>query len=88
MEKLYVVQRIFNKGCEDEEYCCSFMNDYELIEYVDMSDCYDYEDYEIWDMSEFGKAKRIHYVGWQPNCLIEFADENGEIVLSGYGTDH
>lgn len=27
-------------------------------------------------------GKRLHYVGWQPNMLYEFADEEGNIVWS------
>ena len=32
--------------------------------------------------------KKISYVGWQPDCLIELVDEAGNVVLRGYGTDH
>ena len=80
--KQYLVQRM-----SDGEVFLSLMTEGTLIDYIDMSDCYD-EDYEIFDVSEFGKIKSLHYVGWQPRCLIEIADEDGNIVISGYGTDH
>lgn len=80
--KQYLVQRM-----SDGEVFMSLMTEETLIDYIDMSDCYD-EDYEIFDASEFGKIKPLHYVGWQPRCLIEIADEDGNIVISGYGTDH
>lgn len=64
------------------------MNAYELIKYINMSDCHD-EDYEIFDCtSEFGVMKKLHYKGWQPGCLIEIVDEDGTVVLRGYGEDH
>lgn len=59
----------------------------ELINYLDMSDCSD-EEYRIFDISLLGEVKEVFYQGWQPNRLIEVADKSGNIVVSGYGTDH
>lgn len=80
--KQFLVQRMI-----DEEIYSSIMTQRELINYIDMDDCHG-EQYEIYDISKFGEVKKLHYVGWQRNCLIEIADENGNIVLRGYGTDH
>ena len=81
--KQFLVQRMI-----DGELYSSIMAPRELINYIDMDDCHG-ELYEIYDVSStFGEVKKLHYVGWQPNCLIEIADENGNIVLRGYGTDH
>lgn len=64
------------------------MNAYELIKYINMSDCHD-EDYEIFDCtSEFGVIKKLHYKGWQPGCLIEIVDYQNNVVLRGYGINH
>ena len=71
----------------DDEVYSTIMTELQLIDYISMDDCHD-ESYEIYDISTFGKVKKLHYVGWQPMCLIEIADENGEVVLSGYVTDH
>ena len=84
MEKKYLIQRI---SSYDDEYFVSLMSENELINYIDMDDCHN-ETYNIFDVSEFGKIKELHYVGWQPGCLIELKDEDGNIVVSGYGTDH
>ena len=59
----------------------------ELIAYIDMSDCH-CEDYRIYDISVFGQVREVFYKGWQPRCLIEIVDSEGNMVLSGYGTDH
>ena len=80
--KEFLVQRIF----EGERFN-SIMDGNELIHYIDMSDCHN-EQWRIYSIDEFGVVAPIHYVGWQPDCLIEFANDNGEIVLSGYGIDH
>ena len=66
------------------------MSEAELVEWFDMSDCYPSFDYEIYavDTSVKGAPFKITYVGWQPKCLIEFVDEQGNVVASGYGTDH
>ena len=85
MEKNYLVQMILDDG----DFCVSLMNEYELIHFVDTLDYNDYvTDYHIYDVSVFGKIKQIHYKGWQPNCLIEFVDDDGNVVVSGYGEDH
>ena len=84
MERCFLVQR---HDYYDDTYFSSIMNCDELIAYIDMSDCYN-EDWKIYEITEFGKVIPIHYVGWQPNCLIEFANDDNEVVLSGYGTDH
>ena len=84
MEKKFLVQR---HDLYDDEYFESLMTADELIHYIDMLDLID-EDYKIFDVSEFGKIKQIHYVGWQPDCIIELVDGLGNLVLSGLGTDH
>lgn len=81
-ERKFLVQRI-GEDYED----VSLMTASELIGYIDMQDICS-ETFEIYEVTNFGYVTPIHYVGWQPMCLIEFANENGEIVLSGYGTDH
>ena len=81
-ERRFLVQRI-GEDYED----VSLMTEGELIHYIDMQDYYS-ETFEIYEVTEFGKVVHIHYVGWQPMCLIEFATDDGTIVLSGYGVDH
>ena len=63
------------------------MTEYELIEYINYLDIYD-EIYYAYEVSEFGHVIPLHYVGWQPNCLIQLRNDQNEIVVSGYGTDH
>lgn len=67
--------------------------EYEVIDLIDMMDCsniIDYEIYRINGIDELGKLslQKLHYKGWQPCCLIEVVDEEGNIVISGTGTDH
>lgn len=81
--KKFLVQRVI-----DGEVYPKIMTENELISYINMADCHD-EMFEIFDCtSMFGGIKKLYYKGWQPNCLIEIVDENGFIVLRGYGTDH
>ncbi len=82
MEK-FLVQKVI-----DDEVFPTIMTANELINYIDMEDCHE-EMYEIYDCtSMFGEVKKLHYKGWQPNCLIEIVDDEGKVVLKGYGTDH
>lgn len=78
----FVVQRAI-----DGEISLSIMSEEELIRYIDKADLHQ-EMYQIYEGSVFGEMKKVSYVGWQPDCLIELVDEAGNVVLSGYGTDH
>lgn len=42
----------------------------------------------VYDITEFGEIKPLHYTGWQPGCLVEYADDENKVVIRGYGTDH
>lgn len=87
IEVLFLVQRIMDKGTDDEIRTSSLMTLRELVHYIDMQDIVS-EDHDIWEVTEFGKMIHLRYVGWQPGCLIEFATDDGTVVHSGYGTDH
>lgn len=78
----FVVQRAI-----DGEISLSIMSEEELIRYIDKADLHQ-ETYQIYNGTTFGEMKKVSYVGWQPDCLIELVDEAGNVVLSGYGTDH
>ena len=66
------------------------MSEAELIKWFDMSDCYPDFGYEVFAIDPTYREPpfQITYCGWQPNCLIEFVDNYGVVVASGYGTDH
>jgi hypothetical protein len=81
----YLVQRVCLWDNDTREN--TIMNSDELIHYIDMLD-YCHEKYKIYEITEFGTFREIFYRGWQPDCLIEFVDNKGQVVLSGRGTDH
>lgn len=81
-ERKFLVQRI-GEDYED----VSLMTASELINYIDMQDIVT-ETFEIYEVTEFGYVTPIRYIGWRPNCEISFENADGEIVLTGYGTDH
>jgi hypothetical protein len=85
MGKQFLVQE---KDLEDRIVSCAIMSEYQLISYIDMSDCYNGIEFEVFDVSEFGVAKHLNYTGWQPHLLIELEDDDGNVIVSGYGTDH
>ncbi len=72
----------------DEEIQRKLMTDEELIKFVDESDFTNVSGIQIFDITNPQNIFEISYVGWQPNCLIEFVDNRNEVVLRGYGTDH
>lgn len=81
-EREFLIQA---KG-EDYKYS-KVVSENELIHYIDMQD-YCTEEYQIYEVTNMGQISQIWYVGWQPDCLIQFANSVGDIVLEGYGTDH
>ena len=84
MNKDYLVQMIFDDG----DFSATLMTERELIHFVDFLDCNLVDHYKVYDVSTFGKLNQLHYRGWQPHCLIEFVDDQGNVVISGYGEDH
>lgn len=68
-------------------YVRAYIQKYSLSIIIDMSDCYEGE-YKIYDVTEFGQVQEVFYSGWLPNRFIKITDSNGNIVVSGYGTDH
>lgn len=78
----FVVQRIIA-----DELSLVVMTEEELIRYIDQSDVHN-ETYQIYNGSVFGEMRKLTYAGWQPNRLIEVVNETGDVVFSGYGTDH
>lgn len=89
LEKTEIIKEhkfLVQKHIEGETYT-RICTETELISFLDMSDCSD-EEYRIFDITIWGEVKEVFYRGWQPNCLIEIIDGNGNTILSGYGTDH
>ena len=84
-QRQFLIQRICNWDEDSRDNI--IMTSSELIHYIDMQDICS-ENYKIYEITEFGMPIEIFYRGWQPGCLIEFADSKGQIILSGYGTDH
>lgn len=78
----FLVQQLING-----EVCQSIFSEVQLISYLDMFDCYDGE-FKIFDVSAFGQFKEVFYSGWLPNRFIKIIDSDGNIVASGFGTDH
>lgn len=59
-----------------------------IIEATNESDFNGIEEMHVFDITDLGKTKPLHYRGWQPGCLIEYVDDKNNVVIHGYGTDH
>lgn len=64
----------------------------QILYYMDMIDCFEYDDFYVYDVSEVGKVTPLTLHGtWHDmsNPLyIKVTDPDGNIVFDGYGTDH
>lgn len=87
-ERQFLIQKVYNAGTCDEVRDNQIANELQLIHFVDFSDLYDWIDFKVYEITNPGEIVRLTYRGWQPGCLIEFVNDKGEVVLSGYGTDH
>lgn len=73
----------------DDSLGVKLMNEYEIIKTTNEMDFNGISRMRVWEVhKELGKVRELHSLGWQPNCLIQYADEDGTIVISGYGEDH
>ena len=46
-----------------------------IIEATNESDFNGIEEMHVFDITDLGKIKPLHYRGWQPGCLIEYVDD-------------
>lgn len=88
MSEKFLVQVKFP---DDPEIYSRLMTASEIISRVDMHDYYD-EDLEVYRINGFGKVEKLRLFGTWHNfdepLLIKAEDKNGNVVFSGYGTDH
>ena len=73
---------------DEDKVKTSLMTDVELISFVNDMDFSGVHLVKVFDVTDYNNIFEISYVGWQPKCLIEFADSKGNIVLRGWGIDH
>lgn len=63
-----------------------------VVNYLDMEDCFSYDEIHVYDVSEIGKVKELTLYGTWHNfhdpLLIKAEDPNGNVVFYGHGSDH
>ncbi len=60
----------------------------ELTRLIDESDFNPVDVVKILVIDDPENIFEVRYAGWQPGCVIDFVDDNGDVVYRGYGTDH
>lgn len=71
-----------------EEFTNKIVNSSWIIDATCESDINGIDEMNVFDISELGKIKPLHYRGWQRGCLIEYVDDENNVVIRGYGNDH
>lgn len=87
-ERQFLIQKVSSAGTCHEVRDNEIANELQVINFVDYSDIYDWDDFKVYEITNPGEIIPLTYKGWQPGCLIEFTNDKGEVVLRGYGTDH
>ncbi len=88
--KEYLVQM---HDASDNSVCASMKNANEIIDMIDMEDCYADLHFEVFDVeTHFGIAERLEVHGtWHDSknpLYIKVTHSDGRIEFDGYGTDH
>lgn len=63
-----------------------------ILDYLDMTDCFEYDEIHVYDVREIGKVEELFLHGtWhdidQP-LYMKVTRRDGTIVFDGFGTDH
>ena len=88
--KEYLVQM---HDASDNSVCASMKTANEIINWVDMSDCYTEMDITVFDVeTHFGTIEPLFVFGtWHDSInplYIKVTHSDGRIEFDGYGTDH
>ena len=63
-----------------------------VLRYLDMRDCFAYDEIHVYDVSKIGKVEELTLHGkWHDitnSLYMKVTDANGNTVFDGYGTDH
>lgn len=73
---------------DDDEVCAKICTDLEIIKMVSESDFTGINNIVVYDFPAPGEIRKLRYLGWQPNNLIVFVDNDGNEAIRGYGEDH
>lgn len=72
----------------EDEWHTKLATEAELIHFIDMLNCSPVERFRVFNLTSNGGLVDIFYRGWKAGGLIELVDVEGNVVVSGYGTDH
>lgn len=76
---------------DDNTYTTTLYTWSQILSFVDMSDCHD-DEIRVFYSPEYGKVEELEVLGtWHDKddpLLIELVNQKGEVIRSGYGTDH
>lgn len=86
IDKYLVVTR------HDNEECASMWTARSIMDYLDMEDCFQYDEIYVYDVSEIGRISKVTLYGaWHDlnhPLYMKGVNEDGVTVFSGWGTDH
>lgn len=63
-----------------------------ILNYLDMDDCFSYDEIHVYDVSKIGVVEELELCGawhdFKNPLLLEVRRKDGTVVFSGMGTDH
>ena len=88
--KEYLVQL---HDLNDNSICSSMKNKNEIIDMIDMSDCYNDLEFRVFDVeTQYGSVEELEVHGcwhdFKNPLYIKATHSDGTIEFDGYGTDH
>ena len=87
----YHKQYLVTGVTEDGETFAELRYPHEILDYMDMEDCFSHPVYRVFQITKSGKPRELtlHYAWHDPkNPLYLSATYKGRVIFDGYGTDH
>lgn len=86
LEKFLVVTK------DEGEVYASMWTAKEILDYLGMTDCFEYDEIHVYDVREIGKVEELFLHGtWHDAdkpLYMKVTRHDGTIVFDGFGTDH
>lgn len=81
--KQYLLQTRFNDGTVT----ATMARSNAIINMYGFQDCLD-EEFEVFDVSEFGKVVRLEHISYPGNHHVFISTETGEVMFEGNSIEH
>lgn len=77
---------------DEGETFVSIKTSQDILSYLDMTDCFEFEEVHVYDVGAIGRVEELalHGTWHDPSrpLYMKATGDDGRVVFEGYGTDH